>query len=113
MPVLVERSLSIGSSLRLVHDLRLQRILGLQADKLVDRLAVLEQDQRRNAHDAELRCQLRLLVDVDLADRRLTCKLAGELLYDWKLHLARAAPRRPEIHERYAVLYAGSEVFFR
>ena len=45
--------------------------IGLRArpDDLLGRLAVLEQDDRRDAHDAELAGDPRVLIDVDLADR--------------------------------------------
>lgn len=42
-----------------------------QADRLVDRFAVAEQDERRDAHDVELLGELRLLIDVDAADLQL------------------------------------------
>ena len=44
--------------------------LGLRAgaDRALDDLAVLQQEQGGDARDAECACQLRLGVDVDLAD---------------------------------------------
>src|SRR5207244_1949993 len=47
-----------------LHELGLRHV----ADDPLDRLAVLEDDQGRDAHHAELLGNLRVLVDVDLGD---------------------------------------------
>ena len=46
----------------------LQRVLVGQADDLLDDLAALEEQQRRNAADAEAPGRARIVVDVQLAD---------------------------------------------
>ena len=69
------------------------------ADDLVDQLAVLEQQQRRNAAHVVLDGRARVLVDVQLADGHLAGILRGQLIDGWTKALARAAPLRPEIDE--------------
>src|SRR5581483_4314309 len=78
-----------------LHQLRFRHV----ADQPLDRLAVLEHDERGDAHHAELLGDLRVLIDVDLRDLQLALLLAGDLLDDRRDHAARAAPGRPEIDE--------------
>src|SRR5206468_2714707 len=67
-------------------------------DDLLGRLAVLEQDHRRDRDDLELRGGLLVLVHVELRDAEVVA-LAGDLLEHRGDHAARAAPRGPEVHE--------------
>ena len=60
---------------------------------------VLEQDQRRDAADAELGRRLRILVDVELGDAHAVGVDAGEFIEDRRNHLAGTAPLRPEIEQ--------------
>src|SRR5579859_1356141 len=69
------------------------------ADDPLDQLAAAEDPQRRDAHDAVARCDRAVLVHVQLAHAQLTLVLAGQVLDDRGDHLARSAPRRPEVHE--------------
>src|SRR5699024_2513216 len=79
-------------------------VLLVRADLHVDRLAVLEQDHRRDALDAVLRRKLLLLVDVDLRHDRLAVILLGDLLDQRGDHPARAAPRRKKVDEHNFIL---------
>ena len=51
-----------------MRDEALELLRRYQADRLVDRFAAAEQNERRDAHDVELLGELRLLIDVDAAD---------------------------------------------
>jgi len=58
-----------------------------------------KQDQRRDAADVEAPGELRLLVRIDLADLQgRRALLRGAIQYR-RHHLARAAPRGPEVHQ--------------
>ncbi len=54
-----------------MRDEALELLRRYQADRLVDRFAAAEQNERRDAHDVELLGELRLLIDVDAADLQL------------------------------------------
>ena len=73
-----------------------------------------EDHERRDAHDAVLACELRLLIDIDLAEFVFRM-LGGELLDHGRHHAAGAAPSRPEIHEHGSVRLQDllRKVFFR
>src|ERR1051326_835023 len=60
-------------------------------------VAVLEQHQRRDAADAELRRHRLVLVDVDLRDLQPPFILLRHLVEDRRDRLARAAPFRPVV----------------
>src|SRR5690606_24525423 len=75
--------------------------------------AVLEQDERGNAHDAVAGGQFRLVVHVQLGDGRPVPDFPGQLFDDGFLHSAGAAPRRPEIHQGYALLHRFLEILLR
>ena len=79
----------------------LQLLLRRGADLARGELAVLEQHQRRDRHDAVLRRGARVLVDVELDDLDLVAHRAGDLLERRRDHAARAAPLGPEVdHDR-------------
>src|SRR3954471_23590453 len=62
-------------------------------------IAVLEEHQRRDAADAELRRHHLVLVDVDLGDLQASAVLAGHLVQDRRDGLARSAPFGPVVHQ--------------
>src|SRR5688500_6984323 len=79
--------------------------LGRQAHQRFLQLAVLEDDQRRDAAYLEpARRDVRVLVDVHLADRGPPLVIGRQLLDDRRDPPARSTPFRPEIHEYYAAL---------
>ena len=61
--------------------------------------AVLEHEQRRDAHHVEAAGDVGVVVDVELGDRELARLLVGDLLEDRGDHLARPAPLGPEVDE--------------
>ena len=77
------------------HELR----LGHEADDALDCFAVLEQDHRRDAADAEVLGSVLVFVDVELDDLELARLLDGDLLEHWANHAARTAPLCPEIDQ--------------
>jgi len=74
-------------------------VLLREPDELLHRLAVLEQDHRRDRADPELGADLAVAVGVDLADLRPAGELLGDLVDRGRQHPARLAPLRPEVHE--------------
>ncbi|MDT4875859.1 hypothetical protein FQZ97_1112580 [compost metagenome] len=73
--------------------------LGQRTHEAVDRAAVLEQDHRGDAADAEGAGELLLVVRVDLHQLEGAAVVGFELLQDGAERLAGAAPRGPEIHQ--------------
>src|SRR5262249_18752260 len=72
------------------------------SDLLAFDLAVLEEDEGRNAaHVEALRC-LGVLVDVELHDRELVAVLLGDVVQHGGDRLAGTAPLRPEVDEHRA-----------
>ena len=66
-------------------------------------IAVLEEQERRNAANHELARRHRIFVDVDLRHRQAAVIFLGQLIDDRRDAPARRAPRGPEIDEHYAV----------
>src|SRR6266446_7477546 len=62
-------------------------------------LAILEQDQRRDAAYAVFHRCLRVLIDVDLGNSDLALHVARQLLQEGRNRLARTAPFRPEVDQ--------------
>lgn len=88
----------------------LKSCLGQGADRAVDLLAVLKDDQRGDAHDAKLHGQVLVVVDVALGHSQLAGQLVGNLVYDGR---ERAAGRTtgPKINQYgQAVVNDGIEV---
>src|SRR5688500_4612609 len=81
-------------------ELGLQRRLLHGADHLVDELAVLEEQDRRNRPHVEARRRLDVAVDIELRDLRFPRVLGRELVDDRRDHAAGAAPGRPEVNDR-------------
>ena len=94
------------------RDPLLQLLLRRGADLARGELAVLEQHQRRDRHDAVLRGGLRVLVDVELHDLDLAVHRAGDLFQRGRDHAARAAPLGPEVdhHRLGALQHLGLEI---
>ena len=63
------------------------------------RLAVAEEDHRRDRHDPVAHGELLLLVDVQLHDLQLVRALLGNLLEDGGDGMARTTPLGPKIDE--------------
>src|SRR5438067_1199726 len=81
------------------EQLGFQRRLRLVADHALLGLAADEEHQRGDAHDPEHAGSDRIGIHVDLDDLDLSVVLTGQFLDDRRDHLARGAPRRPEIDE--------------
>ena len=73
-------------------------MLGLGTDGLVYDVAIFQNHQRGNAHDAEAAGQLRLLIDIHLADFDVLSFLS-DLVQDWTYHPAGAAPAGEEVQQ--------------
>ena len=79
----------------------LQLLLRRGADLTRRQLAVLEDHQRRDRHDAVLRRRAGVLVDVQLHDLDLVAHGARDLFESRRDHAAGAAPLGPEVdHDR-------------
>jgi hypothetical protein len=72
---------------------------GQRAHEAVHRLAVLHQDDRGDAADAEGAGQLLLVVGVDLRQLEAAAVLHLQLFQDRADGLAGSAPGRPEVHQ--------------
>src|SRR5262245_58427875 len=70
-----------------------------EADDLADRLATLDDEERRDAADPVLHRRLGVVVCVELAELDLARVLVCELLNDRRNHSARTAPGRPEVDQ--------------
>src|ERR671939_389327 len=70
-----------------------------RADHPLLLLAVLEEDERRDALDAVALRDRRVVVHVQLDDRRAARVLLGHGLDRRREHAARRAPLRPEVHQ--------------
>ena len=83
----------------------LERALRLCADRGCRRLAVLEEDHRRDRDDPVALGQLALLVDVDLDELQLAVALLDDPVEHGRDGVARAAPLGPEVddHRRLAL----------
>ena len=77
----------------------LELLLRRGADLARRELAVLEQHQGRDRHDAEFRRRARVLIDIELDDLDLAVERLGNLFQRRRDHAAGAAPLRPEIHD--------------
>ena len=77
-------------------------LLWLYADQALLLHTVHKEDDGRDAHDAELRGDGFVVVDVDLGDGRLAGKLLAQLIDDREQRLARHAPWRPKIDHHFA-----------
>ena len=71
---------------------------GLYAHLPPNLLAVLEEDDGGNAHNAVLAGQRLVLIHVHLTDKRLALVLLAQVLHNRSQHLAGTAPSGPEVH---------------
>src|SRR5207302_4066757 len=78
-------------------DLDLDARLRAVPDDALLRLAAAEDEQGRDAHDAELARADGIGVDVDLDHLRASLELDRELLDDGGDHLAGSTPRSPQV----------------
>src|SRR5262245_5432048 len=72
---------------------------GSEADDRLNNLSVLEQQDGRDASNLELERGIRVIVDVQLADRHFAGVIGRERVDGRAQPFAWAAPFRPEIHE--------------
>ena len=77
----------------------LKSSLGARPTTGFDDLAALEEHDGRNAADLELDRRVRVLIDVQLADRDLSRVLRRQLVDGRAEPFARAAPLGPEVHK--------------
>ena len=84
-----------GSFLLCEHSLDLR--LWLDADGFVDFLAITENDQRGDAHDAELHGDVTIFIGVAFADNGFAFILVSHLLHNGGNVAARATPSCPKI----------------
>ena len=96
---------AISSGLDVFVDQLLERVLVGQPHDLFDNLPALEQQQCRDAADAEATGNRGVVVDIQLADRDAPIVVARELINRRAQPLAWAAPLCPEIdQDRLAAL---------
>jgi len=74
-------------------------MFGYGSNNLIDNFAVLEDEKRRNAPNAELHRGLLIRVNINLPDLQLSGKLSCKLLHNWRNHLAWSTPFSPKIYE--------------
>jgi len=67
--------------------------------KRAKRIAVLNKKERGGSLDAESSYQIRLVVDVDLADDDFACQRFGRLIHRSLHQVARNAPGCPKVEE--------------
>src|SRR3990170_2864428 len=91
-------------SREMTRDALLERVPRHRADDLVDELAGLEEQDRRDPHDHELLDLLRVLVAVHLREGDLPRILLREFLDNRRDREAGSAPRGPKIDDYVGVL---------
>src|ERR1051326_5773406 len=104
----LKRLESFNSSLIIPHssfssevcgEARGEDLLGLRADDALDHLAVLVDEERGDALDAERGCGARVRVNVELGDSVESGGLRGQLFEYGRDHAARPAPGRPAVEQ--------------
>src|SRR5215218_9786445 len=104
--VRARRPLSSGAgraALDVLVDHARDGLLRGRADDALFFLAVLEEDERRDALDAVALRDLRVVVHVELDDRGRVLEVLRDGLDRRRQHPAGRAPRRPEVHEHWLV----------
>lgn len=101
----LQRLVNHAGQLGLVH----------QADRTINRLTTFEQDHGWDALNAILRCDAAVTVGVHFANRAFAGVVFGDLFNRRAKHLARAAPRSPEVDQHWlaALQNLRGEVGFR
>jgi hypothetical protein len=74
-------------------------LLRLHADETVDELTVFKEEHGGYARDLKARCDLRVLVNVQLRDAILPLRLGRKLIHHRTDDAARSTPRRPTINQ--------------
>src|SRR5215813_6792477 len=97
------RSISGGSY---ESELALEVALRARADRGGGRLAVLEEDHRRDRHDPVAAREALVLVDVHLHELQFARALVDDLLQHRRDRMTRTTPLRPEIDEDGGLLRA-------
>src|SRR5213592_353771 len=92
------------SSREMLFETRFEGALRHRADDLVDELAVLEEEQRRDPHDHELLRDPRVLVRVELHERHLPGIGLRELVDHRGDRAAGRAPLGPEVDDDVGML---------
>ena len=84
----------------------------MEADEGLEEFAVLEEEERGDAADAEFDGDVFVVrvLDAHLRDARAARVVGRDFFEDGELHFARAAPRCPEVNERDALRNGGVEV---
>ena len=100
-----------GWSGEVLFDQGLEGGLALHADQAVDFLAVLEEDERGDAHHAQRDGGVGVFVDVELAEGHAARVLLGQRFEHGRGHAAGAAPGSPEVDQRKTVQVLGFQVF--
>jgi hypothetical protein len=77
--------------------------LWVDADQRFDHLTVLEHQHGRDCTNAEIGWYFWVLVNVQLSDLDAFFKLAGKLFDRGHHHMARSAPRSPEVDQHRPV----------
>ena len=85
--------------LKLITKPRGDCLLRLHADNLIDKLAVFENQEIRNAANIELRGGARILIDVQLRDFVSTAGFRRKLIQDGRDHPAWSTPLSPRIDQ--------------
>src|SRR5213595_3490221 len=92
------------SSREMLFKTRFEGALRHRADALVDELAVLEEEQRRDPHDHELLRDPRVLVRVELRERHLARVGLRQLVDHRGNRAAGRAPLGPEVDDDVRML---------
>src|SRR6185437_3156847 len=82
-----------------LRDGLVDRVLRHIAHDLLGHLAALEQQQSRNPADSVPHRRGGIRVHVHLHHLQLAVVVRGHLIHYWRQRAARAAPRRPEVHQ--------------
>lgn len=87
-------------------------ILGNRAHDLLDDLAVLKNEQRRDTSNVITASGVHRFVDVKLGDLKLASVVIGDLGDGRCKHVTRAAPFRPEIDQHWLSAARGEDFRF-
>lgn len=95
-----DSSFTYSNSLgKLCFQLSFECSLGHCAHLLVNQLAVLEEQERRDVADTEHCRYVRIIVNIHFTDHCLTCVFVRKLFNHGTYHTARTAPLSPKVNE--------------
>src|SRR4029077_2449302 len=80
-------------------DVLVDDLFGVRPDDTVDELALLVEEERRDAHDPERAGLLPVVIAVELPERHLSLVPFAQPVYDGGDHPARTAPRRQHVDD--------------